>query len=92
MGALFSLLLVLGCPSWPLNQVFVSGGKSQVRLETSAGKIPEYWDQVGVDSFANFFGSRTDSGFVRLRIFEFGSRSKLILGVAVRSRKKSPLH
>ena len=51
-------------------------GFSKSFPESSAGKIPDYWDQVGVDSLDQFLGSRTDSGFVRLRPEKFGSRTK----------------
>jgi hypothetical protein len=43
---------------------------------TSAGKILDFRDQVGFDSSAYFLGSRTESGFVRLRPDQFGSRTK----------------
>jgi hypothetical protein len=42
---------------------------------SSAGKIPDFRDQVGFDSSPFFLGSRGDSGFVRLRPEPFGSRT-----------------
>jgi hypothetical protein len=44
-------------------------------LFTSAGKITDFRDQVGFDSLPYFLGSRSDSGFVRLRQEPFGSRT-----------------
>jgi hypothetical protein len=49
--------------------------KDTKRVGTSAGKITDFRDQVGFDSSPYFLGSRSDSGFVRLRQEPFGSRT-----------------